>query len=304
MSLPILTGITLLLMPVAAAAQVSALDSIITTIVSGTPLSTTLPSVGLSCAPAAGNGACALASMLVFAVQRSRFIVGWLAFLVIVIAGFRLIISQSEDALTTARRTIMAAVIGLFLIFATEPLVDAFYGGYTIIPPSGAPTAPFLSAAILSDELLGILRWGETLVAIVAVTMLIVQAIAVLGSFGQEEVIRKAYRAVYSTVIGLLLIVFDRSIAALFGYASLSAIPNSPNPNIFIVEVFGLVRFLLFFVVIVVVAVIVYAGFLMLLHFGNDDWITKGKGILVNAGLGLLLIVVSFVIVSAIILGI
>jgi len=53
-----------------------------------------------------------------------------------------------------------------------------------------------------------------------------------------------------------------------------------------------------------VVAVVIYAGTLMILNFGNDDFITKGKGILINAGIGLLLIMTSYVIVSEVILGI
>jgi len=241
--------------------------------------------------------------MLVYAVERVRFIASWFAFLMIIIAGFRLVISQAEDALTTARRTILASIIGLFLMFLTEPVVDAMYGGY-VLAPATAVSNPILSANILSIEILGVLRWGETLVAIVAVLLLIVQAIAVFGSFGQEETIRKAYRAVFYTVVGILLLVFDRAIAAVFGYNTIGALPGAPNAGIFIVEIFGLLRFFLIFVAIIVVAVIVYAGFLMLLNFGNDDFITKGKGFLLNAGLGLLLIVVSYVIVSTIILGI
>jgi len=296
------TGILcgLILPEVAAASIDPGISGIVGAVVQGTPLATSVPGAGLNCPAASGAGACALASMLAGTVGQVRNIVAWLAFLIIVIAGFRLIISQSDDALTTARRTILAAVVGLFLIFITEPLVDALYGGYSVTPPSGLVTTPTFSPAILSNEILGIVRWGETLVAMVAVTLIIVQAVAVLGSFGQEEVIRKAYRAVFYTVIGLLLVVFDRIIPVMFG----AGVVGGPSANIFVTEIFGLVRLILGFVGVAVVAVVIYAETLMILNFGNDDFITKGKGILINAGIGLLLIMTSYVIVSEVILGI
>ena len=42
----------------------------------------------------------------------------------------------------------------------------------------------------------------------------------------------------------------------------------------------------------------------MILNFGNDELVSRGKTILINAGIGLLLIVVSFVVINTMILGI
>lgn len=284
-------------------AQVSTLPGWIDTIANPW-FTTTVPSVTLSCIPAVGTGACELAGLLVYAVRQGKMLVGATAFLIMIVAGFRLVISQSEEALTTARRSILGAVIGLFVIFITEPVVNALYGGFGILPgtvldPANIPVA----VGILSAELSGILQWGEALVAIVAIGLLIVQAVYVLGSFGAEETIRKAYRAVFSSIFGILLIVFDQAITAIFGIGSIPFL-GGPTTVPFFVEVFGMLRFLLAFVAIIVIAVIIYAGGLMLLHYGNEEILNKGKTILLNAALGLLLISVSFVIVSTVILGI
>lgn len=292
-------------LPLIAHAQVSALTSIVDSIVAGTPLSATLGlsgGIGVNCANNAGAGACALAGLFVYIVQRGRFLIGAIAFIIVVVAGFRLIISQSDEALTTARRTISATVIGLFAIFLAEQFVDALYGGFTQ-PAATGPLSPPIGGEIFSLEMLGVLRWIETLVAIVAVGMIIVQATSVLLSFGAEDTTRKAYRAVFSTVLGLLLIVFSRSIAAIFGYVDIGSLPGAPRAGIFIVEIFGLVRLLLTFVVIVVIAVIVYSGFLMIVNFGNDELASRGKTIIINALIGLVLIAVSFSIINAMILG-
>lgn len=293
-----------LLLPAPASAQVSTLPGWIDTI-AGTWLTTTILPVTLSCIPTLGTGACELAGLLIYAVRQGQLLIGALAFVIIVVAGFRLIISQAEEALATARRSVLGAVIGLFLVFVTEPVVDALYGGFTI--PSGTVLNPgniAPAAGILSDELLGIIRWVETLVAIVVIGLLVVQAVYVLGSFGAEETIRKAYRAVFSSMAGILLIVFDRAIAALFGYATIGALPGIPTTQPFFVEVFGFLRFILLFVAIILIAVILYAGGLMLLHFGNEELLNKGKTILTNAAIGLVLIILCFVLTSTVILGI
>lgn len=285
-------------------AQVSTLPGWIDTIANPW-FTTTVPSVTLTCVPAAGTGACELAGLLVYAVRQGKMLIGATAFLIMIVAGFRLVISQSEEALTTARRSVLGAIIGLFVIFITEPVINALYGGFGIpasevLDPANIPVA----AGVLSAELFGILQWGEALVAIVAIGLLIVQAVYVLGSFGAEETIRKAYRAVFSSIVGILLIVFDQAIAATFGVGAILPLFAGPTTIPFFVEVFGMLRFLLAFVAIVVIAVIIYAGGLMLVNFGNEEILNKGKTILLNAALGLLLISVSFVIVSTVILGI
>jgi hypothetical protein len=300
-------AILALCFPLLASAQVGNAPSIVDFIAGQTGLTSVIPLPAVSCAGSpAGVGACQLAALFIYAVQQSRLIIGAVAFLIITIAGFRLIISQSEEALTTARRTVLGTVVGLFLFFVSEPFVDAIYGGFTIAPASvlGSPGNPQQGAIVLSRELLGIMRWGETLVAITAVALMIVQAVTVLGSFGAEETIRKAYRAILYTIMGLLLIVFDRVIAAIFGFTTLGSRPDAPSASLLIVEIFGFVRFFLFFVAMIVVGVVIYAGLLMLFHYGNDEVINRSKSTLINAALGLALIIVSFLIVNTVILGI
>lgn len=296
--------------PAVALAQVSALPGVVND-VAGTSLFTSGIPSSYSCPATAGAGACQLASLLLYAVERGRALIGAVAFITVITAAFNLIIRQSEEALTTAKRTITGVIIGLFLIFTSERFVDALYGGFSIAPgdlitgsmgsiSSGAIQA---GSTILSEEILGIVRWGETIVAIIAVGLLVLQGVAVLASFGSEQALQKAYRAVTSTVLGLLLIVFDRSIAAVFGFDQMAALPGAPDANVFLMEIFGLVRLLLGFTGIVTIAVMIYAGFLMIANMGNDELITKAKTIIGNALIGLLLIAVAFIIVHFVIMG-
>ncbi len=296
----------LIAFPDVAFAQVGALPNIIDFVIGGTPLSSELPVPDFGCDTAAGAGACHIAELFVYVVRQGRLLIGAVAFLILSVAGFTLIIRQSEESMTKARHAVVGVIVGVFLVFLSEQFVDAIYGGFSI--PAGEvlmdPANIEEGVGILSGELLGIIRWCETIVAIAAIGLIVVQAAYVLASFGSEETIRKAYRAVFSTIIGILLIVFDRTIAAIFGYDQMVALPGAPDATIFIVEVFGFIRLLLGFVGIVAVAILVYAGVLMIVNYGNDDLVTKAKTVLINAAIGLLLIVVSFVIVQTVVLGI
>lgn len=301
-------ALALLISPEALFAQVGFLDGIVNGVIAGTPLTTNIPLPSFTCPSGAGIGACRLAGLLLYTVERGRWLIAGIALVVLVIAAFTLIIRQSEESLTAAKRSVVGVVSGVFVLFLSERFVDALYGGFTINPGEVfINTANVQDAAfIISAELFGILRWAETLVAIIAVGLLTLQGAAVLGSFGSEETTRKAYRAVFSTIVGILLIVFDRTIAALFSFDQMAALPNpnGPNASVFFVEVFGFVRLLLGFVGIVAVAIVVYAGVLMLASFGNDEMVTKARTVLINAAIGLVLIVVSFTIVHTVILGI
>jgi len=289
------------------AAQVNQLDTIVDFVITGTPLSSTMPLGSFNCPSFVGGGvgACWLAALFVYAVHQGRLLIGALAFITIIVAAFTLIIRQSEEALTTARRTVLGVVVGLFLVFTSEQFVDALYGGFTIDAGEvlSDPSNIDAGTLILSEELFGILRWGETIVAIVAIGLLVAEAVMVLASFGSEQALQKANRAVLYTILGILLIVFDRMIATIFGYTQIGALPGAPDASIFIVEIFGFVRLVLGLVAIVAIAVIIYAGFLMMGSFGNDELITKSRTILINAIIGFLLIAVAFTIVHFVIIG-
>lgn len=70
------------------------------------------------------------------------------------------------------------------------------------------------------------------------------------------------------------------------------------------VEFFGLVRFVLLLIGIVAVGVLIYAGFLMILNLGNEEMLTRGKKIVGNTLIGLVMIILCYAIVSTVILGI
>lgn len=291
------------LLPEIAYAQLGTLDPLISTVGNNAGLSTTLGGGGgINCIGAAGTGACAIANMFVYAVIRVRLLVAPLAAVIIAVAGFRLIIGQADESLATARRTIVGAITGIFLIFLAEPFIDAIYGGFTIT--AGEITSQIdARAMIFTNELLGLLEWGKVLVAVVAAGLLIYQAVMTLGSFGSEEMIKRTYKAALYTVVGLLIIGFDYAIAAVFGYTTIGDMPGPPAATTFLTELFGLVGFFLALIAIIVIGVIVYSGLMMIANFGNEEMLTKGKTALLNAVIGLILIAVSYTIVSTVILG-
>ncbi len=311
-----------LLTPLLARAQVSALPSIVTN-TAGPTLPGSFPSPSsLTITCPSSSGACEFANLLIYFVERSRLVVAGVAILITVIAALTLVGSHNEETHTKAKRALSWGIVGIFVIFTADRIVAFLYGNFglalstsfapgtiptitTSIAPAGAP----LATGLFRAEALGVIGWIEMVIAIVAVVLLVLNALRILISFGKQDVIQKSYKGFIAIALGLLLLaldqvliqVFDLNTVALTGTTVTGGVPTTAP---LFTEIFGLVRFVLTFVAIVLIAIAVYAGMLMILHLGNEEAVTRAKQILFNAVIGLVIVLVAFAIVSTIILGI
>ena len=219
-------------------------------------------------------------------------IYGWLQPLFTVMAifllvryGFALVNSQEEEKLQKAKQMIGASITALMLLYLPSQFVTAFYGsganaGRAIMNPAG-------SAGIITTEIAGIISWFETLVAVLAVTIIIVSGILAVTSYGKEEAGTQFKRTVGAVVFGIFLIAIKRVILRTFGLQP-GALPGAPNIAFALMKIVQVMSSLLGFAGILCAAVILYAGILMTLNFGNEEQFAKAKGIILRAAIGLL----------------
>lgn len=258
---------------------------------------------------AVAGGACTGAECFLKIVYEAW---GWLKPLFTVIAtfvlvryGVTLINSQEEEKLTKAKQMIGSSIAAIMLLYLPEKLVPAFYGGYGAGGSFDAGTAgkaletPSASAGIITGELTGIISLLSTIVAVLAVTIIIVSGILAITSYGKEEGGTQFKRTVGAVIFGVFLIVVKKVIVATFGLQEGGVSPITPTPTIApaIQKIVEIVSRLLEFTALLAAAVIVYAGILMILNFGNEEQYTKAKGILVRACIGLLAIGVSYAVI-------
>ncbi|MBI3332249.1 hypothetical protein HYZ99_04845 [Candidatus Peregrinibacteria bacterium] len=252
--------------------------------------------------PNPGNNFNTIVSTFVVNFRPLVFIV---AVFVITLSGFRMIITEEEESFNKAKRIISASVTGVMLSYLVEPFIDAFYGDGNVFGAIGIGAVPRGNAAagasVLSEEALGVIEWALTIVGVLAVFIIIISGLKAIANAGSEEGITQLRRTVFTVISGILLIVFRIAINDTLGLPEASGAPGAPGPGPLIGAAIQILNFILGFLLIVAIAMIIYAGFQMILNFGQEDQYTKAKGLAFRVGIGLVVIAVSLVIINLVI---
>ncbi len=121
------------------------------------------------------------------------------AVLVIVIAGFTLMLSHDEGATEKAKKTIIAVMIGGVTItilgfYGPSGIIGFVYNGIpgmTVYNCGIAPNLPSVgncaSALSLALETEGVASWIATIAAMLGVLMIIIAMVEAVASFGADE---------------------------------------------------------------------------------------------------------------------
>jgi lysylphosphatidylglycerol synthetase-like protein (DUF2156 family) len=256
-----------------------------------------------------GGGACGFVDMAINVTIRLRPLIIIAAVFVITIAGFRLVITETEETLSKAKQIIGATLAGVILSYLVEPFVDAFYGGLLGGTLGGvfggeAGSVPrgemLLGAMILSTEVSGVIRWFLVITATLAVLMIVIAGLQAVGKSASEEGVSQLRRTVFYVIAGILILVFSQAITQTFGLTGVT-LPGAPTIGPAASAVITVVSFVLGFLALVAVAVIVYAGFLMVANLGNEEQFGRAKSLLIRVAIGLFVIIVSLALVNFVI---
>lgn len=285
----ILVGILGLLMPLTADAQVL---SAVVDAVSGP-----LMRVGGNCA---GPGC--FVAIVISIMNAARLLIAIAASVLIVRSGMVLLYRSDDEQLSTAKRTIASALSAIILFYLAPSLVDAFYGGLNV----GSPTleggtvlegAPDVGVAILTDEIMGLIRWAGVPIAAVAVLMIIVSGVRAVFSFGTDQSVSQIRNTVIGVVSGLLLLGIRQAILLTFGLRSLS-LPGAPSAAPIIVRAIQMTQAFMIFIGIIAVAMFIFAGVMMILNLGNQEQFTKARQLMLQTALGISIVGVSYMLVN------
>lgn len=193
-------------------------------------------------------------------------------------AGLTLIISEGEDQIAKARKTIGAVVAALILINLAGPLTDA-------LGDMGAG-----AAGQISDEVLGIADFFTTAAGLVAVIAIIVSGIRAVTSYGSEEGWTHIKRALIGAISGIVLIGARMFIT--------NAVAVDKNPNQIIEVIVMLLNIVLGVGAFVATLILIYAGFMMIVNISSEDRATKAKNLIIRVGIGLIVILAALAIVN------
>lgn len=209
------------------------------------------------------------------------------AVLALGILGLRMVISQEDEIRQQSKNIIAAIISGVILANLISPFLSLVQGF----------NAPGAQANIVNSEVGGLIDWALGLLASFAVFFIVVTAFRIMakGAIGisSEEDLGLLRRTIGGVAAGILVIVFKMAILSAFG--------GGGGPGPLLAAIARVSSYLLSFVALAAVAVIMYAGFRMVMNFGNEEAVTEGRSLILRVVAGLVLILTSLAIVQLVI---
>lgn len=219
--------------------------------------------------------------------NAGRSLVVVISTLMLVRAAAKMIASTSEDKMEEGRRSVGMTIIGIILVSLTYTFVTAFWNGGDHSIQSGATE--------LNKQIVGLVRWAQVLVGILAVGMIVISGFKVIASFGKDDGGEELKRAILGAVVGVFLVAFDTLIISTLGFE------GNATPTALISLIMSVVAKMLVYLALLAVAVIIYAGIMMIITVGNEEQFQKSKSLIGRVLIGLVIILFSYFVVDFIV---
>lgn len=255
------------------------------------------------------RGESQIRSVILSVVKVIRNLIAGIAIIWVIVSGIQMILANGDETkITQQRQSILYIILGLAAILLIERLIVLFYG----VP--GAERGIGTEGPGLSPEILGIISYLRSLVGIVALAMIMISGFKTIASQGEEEKIGNERKAILWIIIGIVVILInavvvenlyidpiEQELAA--EQTNREADPEIRMSNVQnLINLLGnVIQFLLGFVGLIALAAFVYSGATMILNMGNDEIVTKSRKLMINAIIGIIVILSAYAIVATVI---
>ncbi|EKD92725.1 MAG: hypothetical protein ACD_28C00349G0002 [uncultured bacterium] len=245
------------------------------------------------------EGAKNITSAIFFVVDFMKYVLGAIAVLMTIINAVQMITAgkDAEDQLTKQKSFMKYSIMGLIVVFvADEAIKSAFFGqeGEFLRDEEAAIESATAGGNIIEGMYMAV----EVFLGSIAVLMLVYSGIQILAGAASEETVNSAKKRIYLSAIGLVVVGLSETIVKDFlfknqgqeidvarGQAILASLTN------FLVSAIGTISVLVF----------VYAGFLYILNFGNEESTGKAKKMMMGALIGIAVSGIAFAAVSTLV---
>lgn len=245
------------------------------------------------------GGARNITSAIFFVIDLVKYLLGSIAVLMLILNAIKMITAgkDSEEEITKEKTFLKYALMGLVMVFISEEAVKlAFFGEEGNVLRSEASAAQFGAGG--SELIRGLYTFVEVFMGSIAVLMMVYSALEILVGGGNEEAATAGKKRVFVASIGLIVIGISELVIKDIIFKNQGTEVDVARGQELIIS---LTNFLVSAIGTIAVAAFVYAGFLYILNFGNDDMTGKAKKIMGGAVIGIVLAAAAFAIVSTII---
>ena len=240
--------------------------------------------------------------------RNLRIIIGAIAVLLIVIAGFTMVISgDNEETVKTQRKSITYGIIGLMMISIAGPIAEVFdfrQGNFLDDPDK------FVERAQVFDDTTRLMVTFIKYMLGTAATLMFIRSGAIMVMSGaNEEDVTKEKKGMLLGASGLFMVfVSDLVIKKIFYSTEFNTETSttviSIDQNEFARQLVAFTNLMITFVGPIMMLGIVVGGFLYVSSAGNEERTALAKKIIMNSVIGVIIIYGAFAAVSTVIAGV
>ncbi len=225
-------------------------------------------------------------------------LIGFLAVIIIVYSGIRMIFAQGdENTITEQKKGIIYGVIGLVLVLLMDVAVDTLYG----VPGEVRQTLDRDTG--FSIEIYGLVSFIKAVIGIFAIFFIVLSGIRTIVAQGEEEQITKQRKTLLWIGVGIIALAIDQIIIENFFILPVEQSDQISSTNVAtIINTFSSVlKFFLGFVGLIALGALIYGAGLMITNYGNDEMVEKSKKIIRNAIIGIIVIISAYTLVATLV---
>lgn len=237
---------------------------------------------------AVDSGADTITSVIFYAIDFLKYLVGGIAVLFAIVSGIKLITAGTkiDEVSEKEKENLKYIIYGLILIIIADQLVTkVFFGDHGECMESASNAE---ACSKVGDSLVtGIYSFILAILATVAVFVIVIAAFRMITAFGNEETVGKEKKRIGLSVVGLI-------IAAVGEFAVKGIIfPKGGTKGIDVAKaqqlVYSFTNFVSSFIATGALLMLVYGGYMYVVSAGNDEQTGKAKKIIVSALIGIVI---------------
>lgn len=235
-----------------------------------------------------------------------RNIIGTIAIFFIVFAGFRLVVAGgNEEELTTQKRNMTWALIGLALLAMAGELAAIFEGADII----QGPNVILRKVHIFDSKVQLLVTFIKYILGSIAVIQMALAGVRMITSGDQEEMVTKSRKNILYGAIGLLIVFISNAMVnrVLYRVDTGRYLRGGVEPMLSVSqgvkEIVGITNILVTIAAPIAILVLIVGAIMYLTSMGEEDKLTRAKKIMFHALIALVVIYGAFAIVTTVVSG-
>ncbi|MBN2086719.1 hypothetical protein JW758_00050 [Candidatus Peregrinibacteria bacterium] len=229
------------------------------------------------------------------AIRIVRILIGGVALIMGILYGMSLIFARGkEEVIAKQKSNFLYVLIGFVILIISENVA-------TIFNPEKATSDKLIDFKAANDQLREVMNYVKWMLGSVIVLFMTISSIRMITAGGEEEMITKQKKNLTWSVIGMMVILLASSIVnAIYVTYEETGVTEAGSPGVAVNEIGSIIRLILVFLGPVAIAFTIYAGFMYLTSFGNDERNQKAKKMIIGGITGVVIIFAAYALVNTI----